>query len=177
MVVVDRLTADAPAERRLDSLEMAYRFGWTTFVTDWHEVVDDPTIDIIDINTPNDTHAEIAMAAAKAGKAILCEKPLALDVKQAQAMVAAVQTAAYLRAAEQERMREELEAHLRQSQKMEAVGMLAGGIAHDFNNILSGVLGFASYLMSKTTPGPSAWPSSRRSSTIPSAARCCARAP
>jgi predicted dehydrogenase len=47
-------------------------------VTDWREVVDDSTIDIIDINTPNDTHAEIAIAAAKAGKAILCEKPLAL---------------------------------------------------------------------------------------------------
>jgi predicted dehydrogenase len=72
---------------------MAYRFGWEKFETDWHEVVNDATIDIIDINTPNDTHAEIAIAAAKAGKAVLCEKPLALDVKQAKAMVDAVKKA------------------------------------------------------------------------------------
>jgi predicted dehydrogenase len=62
-------------------------------VTDWREVVNDPSIDIIDIVTPNDTHAEIAIAAAKAGKAILCEKPLALDVKQARTMVDAVKKA------------------------------------------------------------------------------------
>jgi len=73
--------------------EMAYKFGWDKFVTDWRDVVDDPTIDIVDINTPNDTHAEIAIAAAKAGKAILCEKPLALDVKQAKMMVDAVKKA------------------------------------------------------------------------------------
>ncbi len=71
----------------------AYRWGWEKFETDWHEVVDDPTIDIIDINTPNDSHAEIAIAAAKSKKAILCEKPLALDVKQAKAMVDAVRKA------------------------------------------------------------------------------------
>ena len=72
---------------------MAYRFGWEKFETDWHEVVNDATIDIIDINTPNDTHAEITIAAAKAGKAVLCEKPLALDVKQAKAMLDAVEKA------------------------------------------------------------------------------------
>ena len=48
--------------------ERLHRWGWNQFVTDWREVVDDPTIDIIDINTPNDTHAEIAIAAAKAGQ-------------------------------------------------------------------------------------------------------------
>ncbi len=69
------------------------RWGWSQFVTDWREVVDDPTIDIIDINTPNDSHAEIAIAAAKARKAILCEKPLAMDVKQARQMVDAVKKA------------------------------------------------------------------------------------
>lgn len=72
---------------------MAYKFGWEKFETDWHEVVEDPAIDIVDINTPNDTHAEIAIAAAKAGKAILCEKPLALNVKQSQDMCAAVKKA------------------------------------------------------------------------------------
>jgi predicted dehydrogenase len=69
------------------------RWGWDKFVTDWRDVVDDPAIDIVDINTPNDTHAEIAIAAAKAGKAILCEKPLALDVKQAKQMCDAVKKA------------------------------------------------------------------------------------
>src|ERR1700693_547605 len=71
----------------------AYRFGWEKFETDWHEGVEDSNIDIIDINTPNDTHAEIAIAAAKAGKAILCEKPLALNVKEAKQMVDAVKKA------------------------------------------------------------------------------------
>jgi predicted dehydrogenase len=72
---------------------MAYRFGWEKFETDWREVVEDPTIDVVDITTPNDTHAEIAIAAARAGKHILCEKPLALDVKQARQMLAAVSKA------------------------------------------------------------------------------------
>src|SRR5258706_8280001 len=72
---------------------MAYRFGWEKFETDWREVVDDPTIDIIDITTPNDAHDDIAIAAAKAGKAVICEKPLALNVKQAKEMVAAVKKA------------------------------------------------------------------------------------
>ena len=55
--------------------KMAYRFGWEKFETKWREVIDDATIDIVDINTPNDTHAELSIAAAKAGKHILCEKP------------------------------------------------------------------------------------------------------
>jgi len=67
--------------------------GWKKASTDWREVVNDPEIDIIDINTPNDTHAEIAIAAARAGKAILCEKPLARNVAEAEAMVAAVKEA------------------------------------------------------------------------------------
>jgi predicted dehydrogenase len=69
------------------------RWGWNQFVTDWRDVVEDPTIDIVDINTPNDSHAEIAIAAAKAGKAILCEKPLALDVRQARQMLEAAKKA------------------------------------------------------------------------------------
>jgi len=67
--------------------------------------------------------------------------------------VAALHVAARLRAEEQEIIKRELEEHLRQAQKMEAVGMLAGGIAHDFNNILSGILGFASFLLSKVEEG------------------------
>jgi signal transduction histidine kinase/CheY-like chemotaxis protein len=67
--------------------------------------------------------------------------------------VAALHLAARLRGEEQEKSNRELADHLRQAQKMEAVGMLAGGIAHDFNNILGGILGFSSYLLSKADPG------------------------
>ncbi len=65
--------------------------GWENASHDWLEVVESPLIDIVDIATPNDSHAEIAIAAARAGKHVLCEKPLALNVKQAQAMLAAAQ--------------------------------------------------------------------------------------
>jgi len=69
------------------------QLGWTHASTDWRAVVNSPDIDIVDINTPNDSHAEIAIAAAQAGKAILCEKPLALNVAQCNEMVAAVKKA------------------------------------------------------------------------------------
>jgi predicted dehydrogenase len=69
------------------------QLGWQYAVTDWREVVDSPLIDIVDINTPNDSHAEIAIAAARAGKHVLCEKPLALNVEQAEAMLVAAQKA------------------------------------------------------------------------------------
>ena len=76
------------------SLEEArVQLGWKNASTDWKAVVNSPGIDIIDINTPNDSHAEIAIAAAKAGKHILCEKPLALNVAQCDEMVAAVKKA------------------------------------------------------------------------------------
>ncbi len=69
------------------------KFGWQFASTDWRELMDSPLIEIIDITSPNDSHAEIAIAAAKAGKHVLCEKPLALNVKQAEAMLAAAQKA------------------------------------------------------------------------------------
>ena len=69
------------------------QLGWQNSSTDWREIVESPLIDIVDICTSNDSHAEIAIAAAKAGKHVLCEKPLALEVKQAAAMLAAVQKA------------------------------------------------------------------------------------
>ena len=71
----------------------ATQFGWKKYATDWRAVVNDPEIDIIDITTPNDSHCEIALAAAAAGKAILCEKPLALNVTEAQRMTDAVRKA------------------------------------------------------------------------------------
>ena len=69
------------------------QYGWDHAATDWREVVANPEIDVIDINTPNDSHAEIAIAAARAGKHILCEKPLAMNVKECQQMLQAVKKA------------------------------------------------------------------------------------
>lgn len=67
--------------------------GWEKAATDWRHVIDDPEIDIIDVVTPNDTHRDICVAAAASGKAILCEKPLALNVAEAEEMLAAVRKA------------------------------------------------------------------------------------
>ncbi|MEI8313201.1 MAG: Gfo/Idh/MocA family oxidoreductase, partial [Verrucomicrobiota bacterium] len=61
--------------------------------TDWREVVSDPEIDVVDICTPNDCHYEIAIEAARQGKAVLCEKPLAMNVSECEDMVAAVKKA------------------------------------------------------------------------------------
>jgi predicted dehydrogenase len=69
------------------------QLGWQNASTDWRELVESPLIDIVDIVTPTCSHAEIAIAAAQNGKHVLCEKPLALNFKQAQAMLVAAQKA------------------------------------------------------------------------------------
>ena len=71
----------------------ATKLGWENAQTDWRHVIDDSEIDVVDICTPNDTHCEIAVAAAQAGKAILCEKPLARNVDEAEKMMRAVKKA------------------------------------------------------------------------------------
>jgi predicted dehydrogenase len=71
----------------------AKRWGYASVETDWRKLIARDDIDLIDICTPNDSHAEIAITAAKAGKMILCEKPLALNAPQAEKMVAAVEKA------------------------------------------------------------------------------------
>ena len=71
----------------------ATKLGWENAQTDWRRVIDDSKIDIVDICTPNDSHCEIAIAAAQAGKAILCEKPLARNIDEAEKMVRAVKKA------------------------------------------------------------------------------------
>ena len=70
--------------------EFAGKWGYASIETDWKKLIARDDIDVIDIATPNNSHAEIAIAAAKAGKAILCEKPLGLNGPQAEKMVAAV---------------------------------------------------------------------------------------
>jgi len=85
---VERKTLCGRDRRAVQSA--AKKLGWEKSATDWRTVIDDPEIDIIDITTPNDSHCEIALAAAVAGKAILCEKPLARDVAEAERMTDAV---------------------------------------------------------------------------------------
>jgi predicted dehydrogenase len=71
----------------------ARRWGYEEVETDWRKVISRDDIDLVDICVPNNVHAEIAIAAAQAGKAILCEKPLALNAAQAEEMVQAVEAA------------------------------------------------------------------------------------
>jgi len=73
--------------------EARQRFGFSEASSDWREVVCRPDVDIVDICTPNHLHAEIAIAAARAGKHIICEKPLARTIEESRAMCTAVQAA------------------------------------------------------------------------------------
>src|SRR3989454_8909131 len=84
----------AACARSADKVKpFADKWGYESVETDWRKLIAREDIDLIDICTPNNTHAEIAIAAAKAGKMILCEKPLALNRPQAEKMVAAVEKA------------------------------------------------------------------------------------
>lgn len=70
--------------------EAALRFGFEHSTGNWRDVINDESVDVVDIATPNNTHAEIAIAAAQAGKHIICEKPLARTLAEAKTMVEAV---------------------------------------------------------------------------------------
>ena len=72
----------------------ASSLGWQDVATDWREVVGRDDVDLVDICTPGDTHAEIAVAALDAGKHVLCEKPMANSVAEAELMAAAAARAA-----------------------------------------------------------------------------------
>jgi predicted dehydrogenase len=71
----------------------AAQWGYQSVETDWRRLVERKDIDLIDIATPNNTHAEIAVAAAKAGKMVMCEKPLGMNAEEAERMVDAVDKA------------------------------------------------------------------------------------
>ena len=84
----------AVAARNKDRVKaFADNWGYESYETDWRTLVDRKDIDVIDIASPNDTHQEIALAAAKAGKMVMCEKPLGRNAAEAEAMVAAVERA------------------------------------------------------------------------------------
>src|SRR5262247_3017722 len=84
----------AAAARNRDRIEkFAANWGYESVETDWRKLVERKDIDLIDIASPNDTHAEIAIAAARAGKIVMCEKPLGRNASEAKAMVEAVEAA------------------------------------------------------------------------------------
>lgn len=87
MAVVVGRNADAVAAA-------ARKWGWAESATDWRDVIAREDIDVVDIVTPGDSHAEIAIAALEAGKHVLCEKPLANTVAEAEAMAEAAERAA-----------------------------------------------------------------------------------
>ncbi|MFE0589125.1 Gfo/Idh/MocA family protein [Micromonospora echinospora] len=93
---------DLPARARMTLIcgrdagkvaDAADRLGWEGHTTDWRDLVTRDDIDVVDVCTPGDSHAEIALAALAAGKHVLCEKPLANTVEEARAMAAAAATA------------------------------------------------------------------------------------
>jgi predicted dehydrogenase len=69
----------------------AGQWGYESVQTDWRKLVESPEIDLVDIASPNDTHSEIAIAAAQAGKMVMCEKPLGRTPTESLAMVEAVE--------------------------------------------------------------------------------------
>lgn len=66
--------------------EFAQRYGWQSFETSWEKLIERKDIDVIDICTPNKFHSPVAIAAAKAGKHVICEKPMAMTAEEAKEM-------------------------------------------------------------------------------------------
>ncbi|WP_229691820.1 Gfo/Idh/MocA family protein, partial [Sphaerisporangium melleum] len=87
MVALAGRSAEATAQA-------AEKLGWAHVETDWKRLIARDDVQIVDICTPGDSHAEIAIAALEAGKHVICEKPLANTVAEAEAMVAAARAAA-----------------------------------------------------------------------------------
>jgi predicted dehydrogenase len=89
-----RVVLKAACARNADEIKkFADNWGYESTETDWRKLVERKDIDVIDVCTPNNLHKEIALAAAAAGKMILCEKPLAMNTAEGKEMVAAVEKA------------------------------------------------------------------------------------
>ncbi len=103
---VSAIFPDAPRPRmkvivgrdRARAEAMAQRFGWEEVSTDWEEVIRRPDIDAVDVSVHGAMHAPISIAAARAGKHVLCEKPLANTLTEAREMLAAVRDAGVVNA-------------------------------------------------------------------------------
>ncbi len=77
---------------------MRDKYGWEEYATDYRDVINRPDIDLVDVTVANNQHAAIATAAAEAGKHVLCEKPLAMNVAEAKGMLAAAEKAGIIHA-------------------------------------------------------------------------------
>lgn len=73
--------------------QLCSQYGFKRWTTDWHEVVSDENVDLVDITTPNSSHCPIAIEAAKNRKNVYCEKPLAMNAEEAKEATAAVEEA------------------------------------------------------------------------------------
>lgn len=80
-----------PDMERAEKLKVSYRFEKAT--DNWRDVIENPQVELVLITAPNYLHAEIAIAAAKAGKHIMCEKPMSMNLEEGNAMVEAVRDA------------------------------------------------------------------------------------
>lgn len=88
-------TVSARNEEQLRAF--AQRWGWKNYTTDWRLAVDNPEVDLVDVSTPNNVHAEMSIAALEAGKHVACEKPLADTLEHARQMAQAARKAARCR--------------------------------------------------------------------------------
>lgn len=88
-----KLVLKAACDINPSSEEFAKRYGWETFESSWENLIKRDDIDVIDICTPNSSHMPIAVAAAREGKHIICEKPLAMDGDEAKQMYEAAENA------------------------------------------------------------------------------------
>ena len=89
-----RVVMSAICGRNEEAVKQAReQFGWGSYETDWRKLVERDDIDLVDINAPSDAHKDIAIAAAKAGKHVFCEKPLALNLADAREMLQAAEEA------------------------------------------------------------------------------------
>ena len=77
-----------------ETKSFAKQWGWGNASTDWREMLEDPEVDLVDVCTPNNLHAEMSIAALEAGKHVACEKPLAGTLEEARAMKKAAAKAA-----------------------------------------------------------------------------------
>ena len=83
----------AIAGRNKERVEAARRYGYEKAVIDWRDLVNDPEVQVFDNGAPNNLHAEPCIAAARAGKHVICEKPLGRDAAEARRMLTAMQAA------------------------------------------------------------------------------------
>ena len=116
---------------------LAERFGFKRWTTDWHEVCADPEVDMVDITTPNALHCPIAVEAAKHGKHVYCEKPLALTAQEAKDTTKIIEDAGVVSALGYNYIKNPIQAYVKQlidSGELGAVTNFRGSYDQDYYN-------------------------------------------